>query len=227
MHATDDECPGELDEVKTSSPVVKRPSVTPSTGNARHIDAGDAHLHKSFDEGRGEVRPRVRHFGRRRAREAARAANTEVGEPVSPRGPGGDRQTQGHDLAARLLSPWSCFGDFPRCRGGARSRGAHRAVGRADGVHPVAHSPALINRRCPREKGGWECVADGLTIVVGSGRQWGTWAPPERRQWRGYMRVTAGVNGCLPCRAASLSPQTARNNRWGHAPGRSQGCLYS
>ena len=28
-------------------------------------------------------------------------------------------------------------------------------------------APALINRRCPREKGGWECVADGMTILIG------------------------------------------------------------
>ena len=25
----------------------------------------------------------------------------------------------------------------------------------------------MINRKCPREKGGWECVADGMTILIG------------------------------------------------------------
>ena len=140
MHATDDECPGELDEVKTSSPVVKRPSVTPllETPDTSTPETPTSTNPLTKDEAKSD--PEFDALVDVELEKRREPANVETGEPVSPRArPGGDRQTEGHDLAARLLSPWSCFRYVSRCGRPCPTSGRFdRVAGRADGVYIVA-----------------------------------------------------------------------------------------
>ena len=79
--------PGELDEVKSSSPVAKRPSVTPllETPETSTPETPTSTNPLTKDEAKSD--PEFDNSGRRRARGSAqRTANAEVGEPVSPRG---------------------------------------------------------------------------------------------------------------------------------------------
>ena len=157
MHSTDDECPGELDEVQSSSPVVKRPSVTlletPRQGPTAHLLnplTKDEAVDPEFDLVDIEL-------ARRRSPPILRWASRESAiQATAAKRPG-----------LGLLPAGVVLGTFLAAVAVPDLGALIALLGALTGSILSLIAPALINRRCPREKGGWECVADGMTILIG------------------------------------------------------------
>ncbi len=168
MHAADDECPGELDEVKTSSPVVKRPSVTPllETPETGTPDTPTSTNPLTKDEAKSD--PEFDNLVDIELSKRQEPANVETGEPVSPR-------AVPEATAKRKVMTWPrvffrlgvVLGTFLAAVAVPDLGALIALLGALTGSILSLIAPALINRKCPREKGGWECVADGATILIG------------------------------------------------------------
>ena len=167
MHSTDDECPGELDEVKTSSPVVKRPSVTPllETPEASTPETPTS-TNPLKDEAKAD--PEFDNLVDIELSKRQEPANVETGEPASPR-------VVPEATAKRKVMTWPrvffrlgvVLGTFLAAVAVPDLGALIALLGALTGSILSLIAPALINRKCPREKGGWECVADGATILIG------------------------------------------------------------
>ena len=164
------ECAGddELDEVKTSSPVVKRPSVTPllETPETGTPDTPTSTNPLTKDEAKSD--PEFDNLVDIELSKRQEPANVETGEPVSPR-------AVPEATAKRKVMTWPrvffrlgvVLGTFLAAVAVPDLGALIALLGALTGSILSLIAPALINRRCPREKGGWECVADGMTILIG------------------------------------------------------------
>lgn len=181
MHVEDDECPGELDDEVKTSPLAKRPSVTPlldtpeaplpdTPTSAVPLTAPDAKApyEDAPDEAKEAAFNALVDVELAKRHEPANEPDWAVPESPPPR-PVPDA------AAKRKVMTWPrvffrlgvVFLTFLAAIAVPDLGALIALLGALTGSILSLIAPALINRRCPRPKGAWECVADGATVVIG------------------------------------------------------------